>query len=76
MSTACSLSASTERATPARGGHPELHLDVGPPDRSSTCKAATKWVVGTRRIRRVDVSWPEVGSKFHHAIGTSDHQHD
>jgi uncharacterized protein YndB with AHSA1/START domain len=33
--------------------------------------AYPRWVVGARRIRRVDVSWPEVGSKFHHAIGTA-----
>jgi uncharacterized protein YndB with AHSA1/START domain len=29
------------------------------------------WVVGTRRIRRVDATWPAVGSKFHHAIGNA-----
>lgn len=28
------------------------------------------WVVGTRRIRHVDSTWPAVGSRFHHAIGT------
>ena len=28
-----------------------------------------RWVVGARRIRAVDPSWPEVGSRFHHAIG-------
>jgi uncharacterized protein YndB with AHSA1/START domain len=33
--------------------------------------AYPRWVVGTRRIRRVDPSWPAVGSKFHHAIGTA-----
>src|SRR3954471_4537849 len=33
--------------------------------------AYPRWVVGARRIRRVDVSWPEGGSKFHHAIGTA-----
>jgi uncharacterized protein YndB with AHSA1/START domain len=27
------------------------------------------WVVGTRRIRRVDDEWPAEGSEFHHAIG-------
>jgi uncharacterized protein YndB with AHSA1/START domain len=27
------------------------------------------WVVGTRRIRRVDDAWPAEGSEFHHAIG-------
>jgi polyketide cyclase/dehydrase/lipid transport protein len=29
------------------------------------------WVVGTRRVRRVDPSWPAVGSRFHHSVGTA-----
>ena len=29
------------------------------------------WVVGTRRVRKVDPTWPAVGSCFHHAIGTA-----
>jgi uncharacterized protein YndB with AHSA1/START domain len=33
--------------------------------------AYPRWVVGARRGRRVDASWPAVGSKFHHAIGTA-----
>jgi uncharacterized protein YndB with AHSA1/START domain len=33
--------------------------------------AYPRWVVGTRRIRRVDPSWPAVGSKVHHAVGTA-----
>jgi uncharacterized protein YndB with AHSA1/START domain len=33
--------------------------------------AYPRWVVGARRIRRVDASWPAVGSKFHHAIGNA-----
>ena len=33
--------------------------------------AYPRWVVGARRVRRVDASWPAVGSKFHHAIGTA-----
>jgi uncharacterized protein YndB with AHSA1/START domain len=28
-----------------------------------------EWVVGAKRIRSVDESWPEPGSKFHHTIG-------
>ena len=28
------------------------------------------WVLGARRIRWVDPTWPAVGSRFHHAIGT------
>jgi len=27
------------------------------------------WVVGARRVRRVDPDWPSEGSAFHHAIG-------
>jgi uncharacterized protein YndB with AHSA1/START domain len=33
--------------------------------------AYPRWVVGTRRIRAVDPSWPAVGSCFHHAVGTA-----
>lgn len=28
------------------------------------------WVVGASRMREVDDSWPEVGSKLHHSAGT------
>jgi len=28
-----------------------------------------EWVMGAKRIRRVDPGWPEVGSQFHHTIG-------
>jgi uncharacterized protein YndB with AHSA1/START domain len=28
-----------------------------------------EWVVGAKRIRSVDESWPAPGSKFHHTIG-------
>lgn len=34
-------------------------------------QAYPRWVVGARRIRRVDPDWPAVGSCFHHAIGTA-----
>jgi hypothetical protein len=27
------------------------------------------WLVGAKRIRRVDPAWPAVGSSFHHAVG-------
>lgn len=27
------------------------------------------WVVGASRIREVDDSWPEVGSRIHHSVG-------
>ncbi len=27
------------------------------------------WVVGAKRIRAVDPTWPEVGSQFHHTVG-------
>ena len=33
--------------------------------------AYPRWVVGARRVRDVDPSWPAVGSRFHHAIGTA-----
>jgi hypothetical protein len=31
--------------------------------------AYPRWVVGARRVRAVDPSWPHVGARFHHAIG-------
>ena len=27
------------------------------------------WVVGAKRIRAVDPTWPDVGSQFHHTVG-------
>jgi uncharacterized protein YndB with AHSA1/START domain len=33
--------------------------------------AYPQWVVGTRRIRAVDDTWPAPGSEFHHAVGTA-----
>ena len=32
--------------------------------------AYPRWVVGARRVRSVDPSWPEPGSEFRHALGT------
>src|SRR3954454_22083271 len=32
--------------------------------------AYPRWVVGARRVRAVDPSWPNPGSRFHHALGT------
>lgn len=32
--------------------------------------AYPRWVVGARRVRAVDPSWPSIGSRFHHALGT------
>ena len=29
----------------------------------------TNWVVGTSHMRAVEASWPQVGSKLHHAVG-------
>ncbi len=29
-----------------------------------------QWVVGSRRIRAVDPSWPLEGARFHHAVGS------
>lgn len=28
------------------------------------------WVVGASRVRDVDTTWPAVGSKIHHSVGT------
>ena len=33
-------------------------------------RAYAGFVVGTKRIRRFDPTWPELGSAFHHTIGT------
>ena len=33
--------------------------------------AYPRWVVGARRVRAVDPTWPAVGARFHHAIGTA-----
>lgn len=33
--------------------------------------AYPRWVLGTRRVRRVDSDWPAVGAQFHHAVGTA-----
>jgi uncharacterized protein YndB with AHSA1/START domain len=43
---------------------PELVFDV-----LDDAYAYPRWVVGTRRIRRVDADWPSAGSAFHHAVG-------
>lgn len=32
------------------------------------CKYAD-WVIGARRIRDADARWPQVGARFHHALG-------
>ena len=32
-------------------------------------EAYPRWVVGARRMRRVDSDWPAEGSEFHHAVG-------
>jgi uncharacterized protein YndB with AHSA1/START domain len=28
------------------------------------------WVVGATRMREVDATWPQVGSRLHHSVGT------
>jgi len=33
--------------------------------------AYPRWVVGARRMRRVDADWPQEGSEFHHAVGVA-----
>ena len=52
------------------------HIDVGSDpeavfDVLDDPFAYPRWVVGTRRIRRVDPEWPAVGSRFHHAVGVA-----
>jgi hypothetical protein len=46
--------------------NPEAVFDV-----LDDARAYPRWVVGARRIRGVDPSWPAVGSRFHHALGTT-----
>lgn len=35
----------------------------------SDARTYDQFVVGTKRIRRFDPTWPEVGSEFHHTLG-------
>ena len=51
-----------------------VQIGVGPEqvfDVLDDAGAYPKWVVGARRVRRVDPNWPAVGSQFHHAVGTA-----
>ena len=51
-----------------------VQIGVGPEqvfDVLDDAGAYPKWVVGARRVRRVDPNWPAVGSQFHHAVGTT-----
>jgi uncharacterized protein YndB with AHSA1/START domain len=41
----------------------EVFAVLGDPD------AYGHWVVGSDTIRDADLSWPEVGSRFHHRVG-------
>jgi uncharacterized protein YndB with AHSA1/START domain len=45
---------------------PEMVFDV-----LDNAYAYARWVVGARRVRGVDASWPAAGSRFHHALGTA-----
>ncbi len=47
-------------------GGPEQVFDV-----LDDAYAYPRWVVGTRRVRHVDPSWPAIGSAFHHAVGSA-----
>jgi Activator of Hsp90 ATPase homolog 1-like protein len=38
-------------------------------DTLMTAGAYEHWVVGCKRIRGVDASWPQPGSAFHHSVG-------
>jgi hypothetical protein len=51
-----------------------IHTHAGPDtvfDVLDDACAYPRWVVGARRVRGVDPSWPAVGSRFHHALGTA-----
>jgi uncharacterized protein YndB with AHSA1/START domain len=46
---------------------------AAPPDRVfdaiADARTYPEWLVGAKRIRHVDDSWPEPGSRFHHTVG-------
>ncbi len=50
----------------------EIHI-AAPPGRVfdvlSSGQRYAEWVVGAKRIRAVDGTWPEPGSRFHHTVG-------
>jgi uncharacterized protein YndB with AHSA1/START domain len=51
-----------------------IHTDATPEqvfDVLDDGRAYADWVVGARRIRGVERTWPASGSQFHHAIGTA-----
>lgn len=56
----------------------ETHVDA-PPERCFEVLAEPRsyayWVVGSRKVRKVDHDWPEPGSRFHHTVvlGVKDH---
>lgn len=53
-------------------GPREITIDAPPEDVWKVLADAysyDRWVVGTRRIRRADDTWPAVGSRLHHTVG-------
>jgi uncharacterized protein YndB with AHSA1/START domain len=51
-----------------------IHIEATPDevfDVLDDARAYPRWVVGARRVRAVDPTWPAVGSRFHHAIGSA-----
>lgn len=53
-------------------GPREITIDA-PPERVwevlADAHSYDQWVVGTRRIRGADDTWPAVGSRLHHTVG-------
>ena len=48
------------------------HVDASPEEVYAVLEDAWRyadWVVGAQRVRDVDASWPEPGSRFHHRFG-------
>jgi uncharacterized protein YndB with AHSA1/START domain len=53
---------------------PSRTVDIAAPrdrvfDAVGDARTYPEWLVGARRIRRVDDDWPREGSSFHHAVG-------
>ncbi len=50
----------------------EIYIEAPPGpvfDLLASGRRYAEWVVGAKRIRAVDDSWPQPGSRFHHAVG-------
>ncbi|MEP7053787.1 MAG: SRPBCC family protein [Actinomycetota bacterium] len=52
--------------------HNELVIDASPADVFAVLAdghSYEHWVVGCKKIRAVDASWPNPGASFHHSVG-------